>query len=184
MKVQFLNSSSIKTRELIKKTFAELINEKKQLDKITVTELVKRANITRSTFYTHYGNIYEVAQDYQLQTIELLGADNLEFHSKNDIYTYFENIIQSLKDNEKIYKLLLSANESVIFLNRLQRIVSNKLFCALKHTSTSRYLELNISFFMNGIMIEILNYFRNKSDYSLDELLLNMKIIFEKIFYK
>ena len=63
MKVQCLNSSSIKTRNLIKKTFAELINEKKQLNKITVTELVKRAQLTRSTFYTHYDNIYEVAKD-------------------------------------------------------------------------------------------------------------------------
>ena len=60
MKVQGLNSSSKKTRNLIKKTFAELINEKKELNKITVTELVKRAEITRSTFYTHYDDIYEV----------------------------------------------------------------------------------------------------------------------------
>lgn len=47
-----------KTRNLIKKKFAELMNEKKELNKITVTELVKRAGITRSTFYTHYDDIY------------------------------------------------------------------------------------------------------------------------------
>ena len=35
MKVQGLNSSSKKTRSLIKKTFAELMNEKKELNKIT-----------------------------------------------------------------------------------------------------------------------------------------------------
>lgn len=129
MKVQFLNSSSLKTRELIKKAFAELLNEKKHLDKVTVTELVKKANITRSTFYTHYDNIYDVAQDYQLQTI-----------------------------------------------------VQQKLFQALKTNSTNEYLELDISFFMNGIMLELLNYFRDKSDYSLDELLINIQRWFERIF--
>ena len=182
MKVQCLNSSSIKTRNLIKKTFAELINEKKQLNKITVTELVKRAELTRSTFYTHYDNIYEVAQDYQLQTIELLCNDNLKLYSKDDIEEYFVNIIQCLKDNEKTYKLLLSANEALSFLEKLKHIASQKIYDALKTDCSDKYLELNVSFFINGVMTEILEYFRNESSYSLDELLFNMKNWFEKIF--
>ena len=182
MKVQCLNSSSIKTRNLIKKTFAELINEKKQLDKITVTELVKRAQLTRSTFYTHYDNIYEVAHDYQLQTIELLCSEDLKLYSKQDIEDYFVNIIQCLKDNEETYKLLLSADESLLFLEKLKKIASEKIYNALKDTYTDKYLKLNISFLMNGILMEILKYFRNESCYSLDELLVNMKKWFEKIF--
>ncbi len=182
MKVQCLNSSSVKTRSLIKKTFAELINEKKQLDKITVTELVNRAGLTRSTFYTHYDNIYDVAHDYQLQTIELLCSDDLKLYSKQDIINYFNNIIQCLKDNEEIYKLLLSADESLLFLEELNKIAIQKVYDALKDSYDDKYLELNISFLMNGILMEILKYFRNESSYSLDELLFNMKKWFEKIF--
>ncbi len=182
MKVQCLNSSSVKTRNLIKKTFAELINEKKQLDKITVTELVKRAKLTRSTFYTHYDNIYEVAQDYQLQTIELLCSEDLHLYSKQDIQDYFVNIIRCLKENEEIYKLLLSANESILFLERLKNIASEKIYKALKSTYNNKYLEMDVSFLMNGILMEIIKYFRNESDYSLDDLLLNMQKWFEKIF--
>ena len=182
MKVQCLNSSSVKTRNLIKKTFAELINEKKQLDKITVTELVKRANLTRSTFYTHYDNIYEVAQDYQLQTIELVCSEDLKLYSKQDILDYFVNIIQCLKDNEKTYKLLLSANESLLFLEKLKNIASEKIYDALKNSCTDKYLEIDVSFLMNGILMEILKYFRNESSYSLDEILLNINKWFEKLF--
>ena len=108
MKVQGLNSSSKKTRNLIKKTFAELMNEKKELSKITVTELVKRAGITRSTFYTHYDDIYEVVNDYQLETIELLVSDDIVLNSIKDIYNYFDDIFNCLKKNEEIYKMLLS----------------------------------------------------------------------------
>ena len=43
MKVENLNSSSRKTKQLIKENFAVLMNEKKELHAITVTELVKRA---------------------------------------------------------------------------------------------------------------------------------------------
>ena len=156
--------------------------EKKQLDKITVTELVKKAELTRSTFYTHYDNIYEVAHDYELQTIDLLCNEDLKLYSKEDIINYFDNIIQCLKDNEETYKLLLSANESLLFLEKLKKIAGDKIYDALKNTYTDKYLEINISFFLNGILMEVLKYFRNESSYSLDELLVNMKKWFEKIF--
>lgn len=182
MKVQCLNASSIKTRNLIKKTFAELIHEKKQLNKVTVSELVKRAQITRSTFYTHYDNIYEVAHDYQLQTIELVCSDDLKLYSKQDILNYFDNIIQCLKENEETYKLLLSANESLLFLEKLEKIATAKVYEALKNINTDKYLKLDITFLMNGILMEMLRYFRNESPYSLDEILLNMKKWFEKLF--
>ena len=182
MKVKCLNSSSVKTRNLIKKTFAELINEKKQLNKVTVTELVKRAQLTRSTFYTHYDNIYEVAQDYQLQTIELLCSENLMLYSKQDIENYFDNIIQCLKDNEETYKLLLAADESLFDLENLKKIASKKIYSALQNIYIDKYLDLNVSFLMNGILMELLKYFRNESNYSLDDLSLNMKKWFEKLF--
>ena len=85
MKVQCLNASSRKTRKLIKTVFAELMQEKKKLSKIKVTELVKRADITRSTFYTHYDDIYEVAKDYELETIELLTCDDKILYTNEDI---------------------------------------------------------------------------------------------------
>ena len=182
MKVQCLNSSSIKTRNLIKKTFAELINEKKQLDKITVTELVKRAKLTRSTFYTHYDNIYDVANDYKLQTIELLCSEDLKLYSKQDINDYFDNIIQCLKDNEETYKLLLAADESLLFLEKLKKIEDQKIYDALKDSFSDKYLELDISFLTNGILMEFLKYFRNESKYSLDDLSFNMKKWVENIF--
>ena len=183
MKVQCLNSSSIKTRNLIKKTFAELFHEKKQLNKVTVTELVKRAELTRSTFYTHYESIYDVANDYQLQTIEFLGSDDLKINSKEDLFSYFSNIIQCFKDNEETYKLLLSADESLLVVGELKNIASKKIYDFLKNTNSDEFLELNLSFFMNGVSMEFIEYFRNESKYSLDELLLNMKNWFEKLFY-
>ena len=51
MKVKNLNHSSEKTRKLRRNIFAELIKEKQELNKITVSELVKRADINRGTFY-------------------------------------------------------------------------------------------------------------------------------------
>ena len=182
MKVKCLNSSSIKTRNLIKKTFAELIHEKKEFRKITVKELTERAQITRSTFYTHYENMSEVAKDYQLQTIDLLCNENLKLHSKEDIEHYFETIILCLKEHEKTYKLLVSTDDSLLFLRKLERIARDKIYQALKNISSDPALDIDVSFFLAGISIELIKYFRNESSYSLDDLLLHIKKWFRKLF--
>ena len=49
----------IKTKRRIKEVFGELIS-KKELRKITVTELAKTAEINKGTFYLHYKDIYEL----------------------------------------------------------------------------------------------------------------------------
>lgn len=65
MKAKNLNNSSLKTKEAIRTAFAEMVKEKQELNKITVTELVRRANINRSTFYLHYNDIYDIAAELE-----------------------------------------------------------------------------------------------------------------------
>ena len=65
MKVKDKNLSSVKTKTAIRTAFAEMVKEKGDLDKITVTELVRRANINRSAFYLHYSDIYDIAGEME-----------------------------------------------------------------------------------------------------------------------
>ena len=182
MKVKCLNSSSLKTRDSIKKAFALLINEKKDLTKITVKALVAKAGITRSTFYTHYTSLEEVAKEYETEAIDLLCNENILLETKEDIINYFNNIIKCLKENESTYKLLISTNDSLFFLEKLKRIASEKIYNALKNFNSNPYLELDVSFFMSGICTEIIKYFREYNHYTLDELLLNIQKWFKEIF--
>ena len=57
MKVQGLNSSSKKTRNLIKKTFAELMNEKKELNKIREDSPVYNEAIRLKSFLSFFKEI-------------------------------------------------------------------------------------------------------------------------------
>lgn len=51
--------SAIRSRKLINAALADLLQEK-PLDKITVTDVVNRAQINRGTFYAHYADIPDV----------------------------------------------------------------------------------------------------------------------------
>ena len=125
MKAKNLNNSSKKTRNLIKNTFAEMLSEKKEINKISVTELVKRADINRGTFYTHYNDIYEVAEDFSNELIDKFFSNDILFDIKN-VDQFIETFFKYLQTNDKTYKLLCKSDDSFFFLNKYVKIISNK----------------------------------------------------------
>ena len=186
MKVKNLNHSSEKTKKLIKTTFAELLNEKKELNKITVTELVERADINRCTFYTHYDSIYGVVDDFEEEMMQMLLSKKIQTSSIEDIFKYFDEIIQYLKENEETYRMILSSNIPYIFLKKLNGLLHTKLYDTLNSYPSihkSKSLNFDISFFTNGMISQFLNYFRNPNfEYSLDDISKYMKKYFKMIF--
>ena len=88
MKVKNKNISSINTQKNIKEAFAILMSKKKELSAITVTELVKIAGITRSSFYTHYDNIYDVAKEIQDDTLKLIDFNEDDIDNPENIKKY------------------------------------------------------------------------------------------------
>ena len=185
MKVKNLNKSSEKTKKLIRKTFAELIKEKQELSKITVSDLVKRADINRGTFYNHYDSIYGVAEEFEAEIIEVLFEDNKNLNSIYDIYNYLDNVIRYLKENEKIYRLLLSSQAPLIFLEKLNSSILDKLYTFLSNCpklAKSESLKFDVAFFTDGVVNQVLKYFNGSSEYTLDNISSYSKKIFNILF--
>ena len=59
------------TEKAIQQTFQEMLTEM-PFDKITVTELVKRCEISPNTFYYHYNNIIEFLEEHKQIVIDEL----------------------------------------------------------------------------------------------------------------
>lgn len=185
MKVKNLNRSSEKTKKIIKNTFAELIKENRELNKMTVSELVKRADINRSTFYNHYDSIYGVAEELEAEIIKVLLENTTKLNSLDDIFKYLDEIIDYLKRNEDMYRLLLSSDEPQVFLKKLNRSILEKMYNSINNNSNfknSDILKFEVAFFTDGIINQVLNYFTGRSEYSLDEICENSKAIFQILF--
>ena len=69
------NVISKNSRTVFKKSLIELLDEK-YISEISVTELCNKANMNRSTFYSHYENVIDVLDEIQ-----------------NDIYEELENYL-------------------------------------------------------------------------------------------
>lgn len=172
MKVQNLNHSSKRTRKLIKKVFAEMLSEKKELGKISVSELCKRADISRGTFYSHYDDIYGVAEDYENELIDTF-FDNVRLVESSDIMIFIDSIFEFIRQNDNNYRLLCKSNDFLFAAKKLTAIVSGKLLelCLNDIRIKNRtYVDLDIQIFIDGICCEYVKCCRGYSTQTLDDL--------------
>ena len=96
--------------EAIMDSFFLLINEK-NYDKITVSDVVKKSGIVRSTFYNHYENVMELVDAAENKTIDDIFSLMESFHPKNDhelCKSYFLAICNYTKDNPFLSNLFKS----------------------------------------------------------------------------
>jgi AcrR family transcriptional regulator len=165
----------IKTHNLIRKVFADLVSEKQDITKITVKELVDRADISKSTFYCHYQDIYAVAEEFEQEILSLLN-DTLNTYMKehpDEFAPYVKKIIEHLKENEPLYRKILITELPIRFITKLKQICNEKInkdihLNALSADPNLRMAE--IDFLTNGIIHLFIDYFKGEIKLSLDEI--------------
>lgn len=181
MKVKGINASSIKTKAQIKEAFAKLLKEKRNIKNMTITELVQIAGITRGAFYTHYDNIYDVAREFQDEFLDVIFNEDFKVTSLDSMDEYLDMVINHLKENEELYKMILSSDEPLLFMNRLNRMM-NKHLNDFFLEKQNKDINLTITFFVNGSIILFIKYFRGEINTSLDELKIFIKKNYKKLF--
>ena len=172
MKSKNANKSSAKTRKLIKSTFAELFAEKRELGKISVSELCKRADISRGAFYSHYDDIYCVAEEYEDEIINTLFNDEFltAIINAND---FIDNFFAFLRANDENYRLLCKSDEIIFSAKRLSKIARAKIIQLCNENpiiKNKKQLELDICIFVDGLVCEYVRMCRGHSESTSEDL--------------
>ena len=126
-----------KTRESIFKAFIELLSEK-DFARITVGEIIRRADVGRATFYAHFET-----KDFLLQELceelfcHIFDAENDEHPEHRHIFdcnapdSVFLHLFQHLQKNDNnILELLSCPNNDVFirsFKTNLQELITSQL---------------------------------------------------------
>ena len=179
MKIEGKSNTAKKTKELIKKSFADLMAEKKEIENISVTELMQKINLNRSTFYTHYDDIYEVASEIEEELFANIFPENIIINSKDDLDNYFDMIFSYLKNNENFYRKLLHSSSPLRFMNMLNIKISQTISSILGNNSN----YINGLFFTSGIVSLIIQYFHGDLKEDLDVICRFTKKTATKLFY-
>lgn len=142
-----------KTEERLKSAIVSLLKEK-SFSEISTSEIVKRAGISRSGFYTHYQDKFNMIENYQnvlFNTIQYIFERN-----NNDLHEILIEVYQFIDQNE-VYAALLSENGSKeihLFLLTKLRVLFDEVFIPahLTNKSTTKLHEVYAStYYSNAI---------------------------------
>lgn len=165
--------SAIRSKRMIISALADLLQEK-PLDKITVTDVVNRAQINRGTFYAHFSDIPNVINHLIMgifSTIEQ--AISEEPKQLSDIPHVLLKRIQSFLEEDMAFcQKVMNSGASVMMQEQLIQYVLDYM---LQHEHVygfgdHRLYELTIRFCAGGLGNLYRDWFAGKIDITLDQL--------------
>ena len=165
--------NAIRSKKLINAALADLLTEK-PLDKITVTDVVNRADINRGTFYAHYKDIPDVVDHLIQQTFSAI-RDAMIAQSQNNTsigLTLLTTIQAILEEDLLFYRKILNSAASSIMQEQLVEIVT-EFMLENKHqfySGTQEQYQIAIGFCAGGLSNLYRDWFAGKLPYSLSEL--------------
>lgn len=144
------------TKMLLKNSLVELMNEY-TISKISVKMLCERADINRSTFYTHYTDQFDLLSKLEQEVI----AEIKKQIEKHEFQMHNEETVQGLNDilvyiaqNADLCKVLLSDNGDPNFQREVMIIAQQKTIEELHNYRNldGRTLEYLQSFVIAGAL--------------------------------
>ncbi len=155
--------SSIRSKNLIKKALAKLVHEK-DIGKITVSDIIREADISRGTFYAHYSDVHAVVEQIEAEEMKNL-IDFVERFGFEKLVTevdeFIENICIYMSRDVEYYRMIAQSNILNNFLWRLVNVYYENL---LEYTmnilnATNRdEAELYIIYITSGAKTIILSW--------------------------
>ena len=95
------------TKLLLKNSLIKLLH-KKQIYQITVSELCTEAELNRSTFYKYYGNVRDILEELEEETLAKGMQCMQEIEESGVGKEPLYRLLCYVKENKDIYQLLLN----------------------------------------------------------------------------
>jgi len=135
------------SQKKIEKIFIELI-QTKEINEITVSDICKKAHLNRSTFYSNYIDIYDLADKIKDNLFnEVLNLYPDETRDRKHSYDFLK-LFKHIKDNQLFYRTYFKLNYDNDF-NILEGMIDYKEF--EKYYGNMNNVHYHIIFFKSGL---------------------------------
>ena len=172
MKKEYRNV--IRTKKMIRTAFMELLEEKKEIETISVTELAERADLSKSTFYYHYEDIFAVAEEIENELFDKLSSvlDQIKNGQPTDYDTHIKVVISFLKENEEMYRKTISSSYSQLFMEKFKSVLTKKILEnheLIPHEQNLSIRYVQVRFLTNAFVDTLADYFKGILNVSLEQ---------------
>lgn len=135
MAEQHTDRRIIRTKRMIRDALSELIEEK-GFDGITVTDLTRKADINRGTFYLHYRDKYdlleqsenEIIKEFQEIAKDFNPIDIINFNIQNEPLPFAVEMFEYLEENSSFMKAILGSKGDPTFQIKFKNFMKTNLF--------------------------------------------------------
>lgn len=117
------------TKMVLRESLIELLREK-PIARLTVTELCKKADINRATFYSHYRDQFDLLA--QIESAVIADINSYLDHfihetSEANMVQILTKIFEYIQQNSKLCQVLLGNNGNIDFQTNIMKIVSQRV---------------------------------------------------------
>ncbi len=171
-----LDRRQIKTKKAIYAAFFGLLKEK-DLSKITITELARRADIDRKTFYLHFNSVSDIYNELGTKMVGILKEAISDFGERGLIdssYDLFMTVNEILNEKLELLRDIMKSNDFTAFVfNVKDELCAEiiKMYEQLDLGDAERF-KLKAEFVASGTVSMYLRWFKGETTLSMDELAL------------
>ena len=152
-----------KTENLIREAFLSLIEEK-GFSNITITDLSKKANINRKTFYAHYETKEELHEKIIDEFLSILNPVLFEVSGLKGVSQrqYLCSLLNKIKENNKTFSILIKDKTSNLFYDKLKKQLTNNLIKTIPEKEDERLELLKDAYF--ALLLIVLNWWTSSKE--------------------
>lgn len=149
-----------KTKTAIHNAFLGL-RSKKALEKITVKELCEKAKINKSTFYSHYNDIYDLSDQLEREVVlsVIAALQNPEGYIE-DPEKLTRELFLGYRSRETIIRILFSGSRSGELVRKVDEALKKSLYELHPEYRSDARIDVLLSFIVYGSYYA---YFENRS---------------------
>ncbi len=148
----------------IEKAFIELI-QTKEINEITVTDICKKTNLNRSTFYANYIDIYDLVDKIKERMInDFFELYKEEVSIKQHSYDFLK-LFRHIKENQLFYKTYFKLNIDLSpAIEFIEQKEVERFFEKVENT------DYHVAFFKAGLNAVLNKWLNNNCDLSPEEI--------------
>ncbi|WP_404442147.1 TetR/AcrR family transcriptional regulator [Sutcliffiella horikoshii] len=178
-----------KTKELLRNTFVDLLEEK-GFDAISVRDITSKAGLNRGTFYLHYLDKYDLMEKNQNELLkglhgkikQLKPCEFDKYYSKEMIYPPIVQLFCYLMENKRFIKILISSNGDPAFPKKMKEYMKESFYEKLNVIEKQHIIDIPhqyITSFISSAFFGLIEQWLEKDEQNTPEemALMHMKML-------